>query len=98
MRAASHVAINGRESCPAANGSSKVSATSPIAGRIGNGSPLTAATIAIKLGVIAMPMIPESEASNTAAGTLPRAMLVIATDEEIVDDKAHRKNTPSRTS
>ena len=45
-----------------------------------------------------MPMIPESEASNTAAGTLPRAMLVIATDEEIVDDKAHRKNTPSRTS
>ena len=49
-----------------------------------------AVTKPIKVGVSTIPSKPESVALNTAAATSPLAIAVMATDDEIVEDKTHR--------
>ncbi len=66
--------------------------------KMGNEWPAAPRTRLSQSGVSSTPSRLESVALNTAAGTLPLAVAVRATDEETVDGKAHRKNRPVRRS
>ncbi|MNT25937.1 hypothetical protein D3C72_1614830 [compost metagenome] len=96
---ASQLPISGRASWPSANGSSSCSAT-PVSARPSGMLPVPEALITrpISSGVSAMPIRPEMVALKMAPGTLPRAIDVMATDEDTVDGSTHRKNTPSSRS
>jgi hypothetical protein len=56
----------------------------------GGACPVVCATRLTKAGVTTTPNRLDSVALKIAAGTLPRAMAVIATDDEIVEGKAQR--------
>ena len=81
----------GREICPKTNGNKSVLATSKIAFLISK-CPRFASCIIIdtKKGVIKIPNMPEIVASKTAPATLPFPIPVSVTDDEMVDDRAHK--------
>ena len=59
--------------------------------------PVSASTkIRIQSGVMKTPSKVEKLASKIAAGTFPRAMFVITTDDETVDGSAAKKKIPSQ--
>lgn len=86
----------GRKICPKAKGNNKVLPIAKTAGISGIfGRSLEVTTIETNNGVINIPIMFEIVALKTAAGTLPLAIAVKATDDDIVEGKAQRKKKPS---
>ena len=80
----------GRSNWPSTNGSSSCSATPSSALPTDRSAPDAWITKLISSGVAIMPIRPEMVALKMAAGTLPLAIAVIATDDDTVDGSAHR--------
>src|SRR5688572_24842590 len=83
---------------PTARGNTSHCNKSTITGMIGCDSPVVFITQATHSGVSTIPIKLESVALKTAPATLPRAVAVIATEDETVEGSAHRKNNPSASS
>jgi len=83
--------IIGRATCPSTKGRSKSVAMLSMACP-SDSPPVAPPSMASPMmaGVSTMPSRLDSVALNIAAGTLPLAMAVMATDEEMVDGKAHK--------
>ncbi len=80
-----------RSACPTKNGRKSSVKRSKIVCESGSGSPVVCAKIPMSSGVRKIPSRLEIDALKIAAGMLPRAAAVIATDDEIVDGSAPRK-------
>src|SRR6478609_10531037 len=80
------------------SGKTSHSSRSKITLAIGSACPVAPSTTLSQSGVSSTPSKLERVALNTAAGTLPLAAAVSATDDETVDGKAHKKNNPVRRS
>src|SRR6187431_2038215 len=89
---------SGRSNWPMNSGSTSHCRRSKMTLVMGKARPAAPSTRPSQSGVSSTPSRLESVALNTAAGTLPLAVAVRATEEETVDGNAHRKNRPVRKS
>ena len=85
-----HSPIQGRASCPRANGNTNQRNRSNITGPSASACPVVCNTTPIHSGVSTTPSKLDNVALNTAPPILPRAAAVKATDEDTVEGKAQR--------